>query len=382
MERDSVNLTNLPSEIVLIILDKLSPKDIISLSSTSRNFNHFIQSDDIWRPFIHSLTSTHSHPQPPSISLSNSFLHARFLLPNATFLGYSISSTPYSSRIIRLSISNTTTTPTILASQLIPNNRFSLSSLSRPPLQLPLGCILDPTLTSYTVPTTGPGSFTPDKGLSVDLLEPEWKWLDLFSVTPASGAILSMGDIDVRRRTGVITPTLRLNLVKVSKKVKLGTGLDEGGQDVGTEEFMRRRFGTPRDLFSLFTGRNPSVQWPTRELVKKGAMRRAKNWITEQRDEVDPELSHGDREMTVSGFHLQVRRKVVLSSTSSSQIVEERDDVPRRRGVGPNGGPAILYHGQERDPHERRGVAVLRAGEGDNRNGVSLFPPNILVSHT
>lgn len=164
---------------------------------------------------------------------------------------------------------------------------------------------------------------------------------------------------------------------------------EEGGQSA---EDRRRREGDA--LYAMFTGRHPTRPWPTAELVgpgdkpredvttarSSGAFRGLSEWmvgrgeerevLSASRDVVVASSSSSSSKSFVTGFLLQVRRKATPPSTSTSPLssttpppTEQQDDIPRRRrGVGPNGGPAILWNGQEADPNHQPGVALIRAG--------------------
>lgn len=157
-------------------------------------------------------------------------------------------------------------------------------------------------------------------------------------------------------------------------------------------------------MYDLFTGRIPGRPWPTEDLVgvergeaegrTTGAFRGLKDWMTARGDEgnilgesrdgaVTSSLSPSPKSF-VTGFRLQVRRQIpslpdstLLSPAARTSFNEELmnvgDDIPRRRrGVGANGGPAILWNGREGDPDERPGVAVLRVNGGAGALGVGL----------
>ncbi|KAI5480005.1 metal homeostatis protein bsd2 [Pseudohyphozyma bogoriensis] len=308
---------------------------------------------------------------------------AAFLCPRAGSLGYFVSSTPYTSRIIKLepvylpngshdpgSPTSFAETLTIQATQLVPRNEYALPVFhpTRPLPLLPVGAVLEPDGQAYLSPTAGPGSHTPDAGLATDLLSPTFTWTPLFSIPQGGACTLSStasSSINTSSRTGVLTPSLRLILHPVHRARPTqspGDSAENGGAE-------RRRGDSDSAIFALFTGRFPKTVWPTREMLECGSLRSGVEWyggeIVEKRVGTgDVDAEGGDK---MQGWSLVVKRKkpaAVRLDPSTTSILEEEG---RRRGVGVNGGPAVLWNGGERDPGARAGVAIIRAGglQGD-----------------
>ena len=186
-------------------------------------------------------------------------------------------------------------------------------------------------------------------------------------------------------------------------------------------------------LLALFSGRLPRRSWPTLELVGlhhqsqvvetdesdpegrrrrrrnsrprtrlgtngKGAFRGIQEWVTE-RGTSQPlarittkgvtrtsEEDQEEEEAYVTGFKLRAKRRGFSSTPqplpTPPATVHDRPTafpIERRRGVGRNGGMAVLWDGAEEDPDTNvRPVTTLRAGDQDQ--GVrSLFNPCLHV---
>ncbi|SGY31342.1 BQ5605_C002g01223 [Microbotryum silenes-dioicae] len=470
------SLTTLPPELTLRCLEFAAAQAIVRVSETCRSLHTIARSELLWRQICVSIRtsdggeplsepvrlggklvprSKHLHPSSPppppppatetdSVDRKSSaaqsshrsdsaylndesitdydgdgwWKQTSFLLPHSQHLGYWISSSPYTSRIVRLrtSLAETGTsaipTLTITASQLIPRNLYH--SLAHPPPILPHGCRRDGRdHASYYVPRRGPGSATPDRGLSVDILDPEYGWRDLFSINESSGALLSTAPYSGTSpdRFG---QQLRLRLEKVIRDVLHSTG--------GYHNEQERSRQDADSLIRLFTGRAPIRPWPTEELVgvdlapastptrRRGIFRGMNEWVldrgqprsvtqevTEPRSPAssssislprsvgdladgtvpfdDPRL--GSRTV-VEGFHLQVRRKLttlpgMFSRSPPRNVFGQFDplggprvanaEVPYRPMRGPRGGPEILWNGgRDLDPDPHPGVAIIRAG--------------------
>lgn len=186
-------------------------------------------------------------------------------------------------------------------------------------------------------------------------------------------------------------------------------------------------------LFALFSGRLPRRPWPTAQLVgldwidsaelpylragrtdpprnvfrqsaSGGAFRGLEEWLTERKGGqrplariVEPDFAAAasarrgaviDDRAYVTGFRLQAKRMPTSPVMGAGQVGggggerpvaagegqarASASDHPRRRGVGPNGGMAVLWQGRERDPDEDRPppiTTILRAGDGDGGGG-------------
>ncbi|ORY75015.1 hypothetical protein BCR35DRAFT_306425 [Leucosporidium creatinivorum] len=410
---------SLPPELVLRIIDGLTPQAIVRLSATSRALRSIARSEIVWRTIVQAVLARSKAPEEEEAEAGSSnaaengeatddsdverwWKRATFLLPVSQHLGYFVSSTPYTSRIIRLTTSlkaaqaPTSPTLTLTAHQLVPSN--ALSQPDYPAPTIPRGCTLDVSRTAYIVPRRGPGSSNPDSGLSVDLLEPRYELLPLFTITEQSGALLSSTPHS-SLSPSQFTSTLKLRLQATEREVKIGS------EEQSEEE---RRRTEANNLYSLFTGRTPVLPWPTKELVGveelygegdrvQGAFRGLDEWLTgrgEERpvlgDSREGAASSAGSLGFISGFSLQIRRQYDPTSSPRSFLPTANrspppdlqalaDEAPRRqRGVGANGGPAVLWNGEEADPEAGAGVAVLRANaEAGGPGGFVFHLPRI-----
>ncbi|GAA5857024.1 hypothetical protein JCM8547_007922 [Rhodosporidiobolus lusitaniae] len=169
---------------------------------------------------------------------------------------------------------------------------------------------------------------------------------------------------------------------------------------------------TRETLFPLFSGRLPPVPWPTLGLVgleevsrtelygeaaggsviraAGGAFRGLHEALTGQGGELplarveEAGIRSNREEAFVTGFRLRAKRtpQTSFSRTSPSVATETASSssvdagaAARRRGVGPNGGLAVLWNGAEQDPDERPAVTILRAGD-EADGGVVLHLPH------
>lgn len=318
---------------------------------------------------------------------------------------------------------------TIAARQMTPRNRYSSAS-PPPPNFLPFGAVRPRPEQSllFISPQLNPSN--PYTGASMELLDPTYDFgSQTFEITPEEGACLSTP----RRRaesdalTGQAYPRassvrLRLALEPVKRKVERPSASSAdlpGGQNDQPWD-PAARVGLHREaLFALFSGRLPDRPWPTAQLVGleevdtanlltyragrtdpprhiiklgDGAFRGLKDWLRSPdgaelplAEVVQPEgeASGEDDEAFVTGFRIRAKRTPKVPPTggqargemSSSAGTSERwsngTATTRRRGVGANGGIAVLWHGREQDPEEnRRPITILRAG--DEAEGVRL----------
>ncbi|GAA5891055.1 hypothetical protein JCM6882_006403 [Rhodosporidiobolus microsporus] len=204
--------------------------------------------------------------------------------------------------------------------------------------------------------------------------------------------------------------------------------LEEGGEPSDAEDgpALHRPGRLPRDraaanraaLFALVSGRLPRTPWPTFPLVgleevdraelsgegeeplrgtvlraSGGAFRGLSEHLTLRGGEralARVEETDEKEEAYVSGFRLRAKRTPRTSftrarpaeagaSTSGSSVAGATQEngataAARRRGVGPNGGIAVLWNGGEADPDERPAVTILRAGD-EAEGGVILRLP-------
>lgn len=93
----------------------------------------------------------------------------------------------------------------------------------------------------------------------------------------------------------------------------------------------------------------------------------------------------------MTGFRLRAKRRSTSPVMGAGQAAGGdqapalgRSEYSRRRGVGPNGGMAVLWQGRERDPDEDRPppiTTILRAGDGDGGGGGAGDAPGGFVLH-
>lgn len=226
-------------------------------------------------------------------------------------------------------------------------------------------------------------------------------------------------------------PFLRLALDPVTHRVERNSAATHpDGPASTTHEDLNREA-----LFALFSGRLPRRQWPTLALVGLeevntadvpslragrtdparnvlrvapgaaggggGAFRGLVEALTQRDGErplaqvVQPGAGAAalDDEAFVTGFRLRAKRtwRVPPSTSAGAQRGDERGETSasagtgerwaapgsatRRRGVGGNGGPAVLWQGREEDPDEEPQVTILRAGDEGEGVRRGLFAP-------
>lgn len=229
------------------------------------------------------------------------------------------------------------------------------------------------------------------------------------------------------------TPRLRLALESVSQAVSPSSPStsrldpDPTSQSETNPDPMERLELNREALFALFSGRLPRRPWPTAQLVgldwinsaelpylragrtdparyvfrqsaSGGAFRGLEEWVTERKGGqrplariVEPDFAAAaaaaaarrgavvDDRAYVTGFRLRAKRMSTSPVMGAGQAAGGdqapalgRSEYPRRRGVGPNGGMAVLWQGRERDPDEDRPppiTTILRAGDGDGGGG-------------
>ncbi|GJN91574.1 hypothetical protein Rhopal_004597-T1 [Rhodotorula paludigena] len=364
------------------------------------------------------------HLHPPHPSAPSTWLdQAKFLLPHSHHLGYFASSLPYNSRVYTIhaaqvvprnhfDLPNWPISPSVVpfgssrdafsassvvvSARLNPHHPYAGLSIS----------LIDP---YYDMSTAAMFDITPSDGPC--LSRPN-------SHTREGLAAAAMRAPHASSSSGSAVPRLRLALDSVTQRVarppasshpdpSLAAG--RAARDPAREELNREA------LFALFSGRLPRRGWPTLQLVgleevntrdvphlragrtdpprnvlrlapgEAGAFRGLREWLAQRAGErplaevVQPENNAAgqDDEAYVTGFKLRARRRPRASplppaadatsrgETSASAGTGERWSAgqPRRRGVGTNGGPAVLWHGREEDPDERPAVTILRAGD-------------------
>ena len=318
----------------------------------------------------------------------------------------------------------------IHAAQLRPYNKYTVTS--PPPLHLlPFGANLEITLDAYSISRLQNPSH-PDAGLSIDVLSPRYDFsASMFDIDSTRGAVLARPGPSSRRGQGEGVPVvaldpssrnpsqqarlqLRLSLEPV---IHLVHGESRRSEDPNANSELSREA-----LLALFSGRLPQRFWPTLELVGLeeeehtlsadstqsgqgngarrsrirpngvGAFRGLQEWVSERAIEQnvarivnkgstrDGVQVKGQDKAYVTGFRLRAKR-VPSSDTSptnpstptstSSTSSSTSQPRTRRRGVGRDGGMAVLWQGREEDPEEVERVTILRAG--DPEQGVSLF---------
>lgn len=317
----------------------------------------------------------------------------------------------------------------IHAAQLRPYNAYTVTS-PPPHHLLPFGANLEITLDAYSISRLQNPSH-PDAGLSVDVLSPRYDFsASMFDIDATRGAVLARPGSPTRRGGGEETPLvaldpssrnpaqqarlqLRLSLEPVMHLVH---GESRRSQDPNANSELSREA-----LLALFSGRLPQRFWPTLELVgleeentmstypaqsaqsserrrsrirpnRVGAFRGVQEWVSERAKEQDIARIvnksstqdgvevRGFEKAYVTGFKLRAKR-VSSSKASSSDpsTPSSTSSIPsstppprtRRRGVGRDGGMAVLWQGREDDPEDGERVTILRAG--DQEQGVS-FP--------
>ncbi|BGP28805.1 hypothetical protein JCM10296v2_000541 [Rhodotorula toruloides] len=356
------------------------------------------------------------------------FKAASFLLPYGQNLGYFASSISFTSRISRVGIRSSPHASadrppryTIAATQMIPRNRYS-SATPPPPNFLPFGAVRARPEQSLLFISPQVNPTHPYAGASMELLEPIYDFgSHTFEITPEEGACLSTsrpradGALAGEAPPQASSVRLRLALEPVRRKVERpsASSADLPGGENDQPWDPAARVGLHREaLFALFSGRLPDRPWPTAQLVGleelntadllvyragrtdpprhiiklgDGAFRGLKDWLTSPdgaelplAEVVQPadEASGEDDEAFVTGFRIRAKRTPkhrptgdqARGETSSSAGTTERwsngTATTRRRGVGANGGMAVLWHGREQDPEEnRRPITILRAGD-------------------
>lgn len=203
----------------------------------------------------------------------------------------------------------------------------------------------------YYLPGDGPGSYSPEGGMSVSVLHPVFNHRPLFDITN-KGTILHLPT--------TTDGAVRVNLIPITQEVAMKE------PEVETSESRRER------MVRIFMGNARSTVrvFPTHHLVKTGGVRPTKDWIS-SRGEEHPFMHTDSKEeefATCQGFRVEIRRII----TNLNQVAEIPQNLGRRRGLGSNGGPTILWDGAEGDPAPAGLPAtIIRAGDGFG--GVSRF---------
>ncbi|GAA5926497.1 hypothetical protein JCM3775_001034 [Rhodotorula graminis] len=326
-------------------------------------------------------------------------------------------------------------TYSIHAAQFVPRNRFDNPLYPLLGDGRPFGSSRDPINPAAYVVNPRLNLDHPYSGLSVDVLEPifDSSSAPVFDISPTDGPCLARGYSNMARlgdfspAVPQSTPVLRLALEPVTERVERNAAAThpDGAPSSRLDEL------NPESLFALFSGRLPRRQWPTLALVgleqvstadipvlragrtdpprnilrlapgSGGAFRGLVEALKDRNGErplaqvvqpSSPSSSTQDDEAFVTGFRIRARRTPRTppgaatsgaherAETSSSAGTGERWSAPgaatRRRGVGGNGGPAVLWHGTERDPDDEPQVTILRAGDEGEGGFVLRIPDN------
>ncbi|BGP21618.1 hypothetical protein JCM10295v2_000493 [Rhodotorula toruloides] len=366
------SLVNLPPELLLRIFSLLDPQSLLRLSATCTILQAVARSETLWKQIVQEVVREHeiggaggeADSSTSEDDGSTWFEAASFLLPYGQNLGYFASSVSF--------------TLLFISPQVNPSHPYA--------------------------------------GTSMELLEPTYEFASqTFEITPEEGACLfaSAGDTGLAGQV----PSVRLSLAleRVRRKVERpsASSADLPGGENDQPWDPAARVGLHREaLFALFSGRLPDRPWPTAQLVGleelntadllvyragrtdpprhiiklgNGAFRGLKDWLTSPAGsdlplaEVVPpadEASGEDDEAFVTGFRIRAKRTPklpptgdqatgeTLASAGTSEQWPKGTATARRRGVGANGGIAVLWHGREQDPEEnRRPITILRAGD-------------------
>ncbi|GAA5911803.1 hypothetical protein JCM8208_002443, partial [Rhodotorula glutinis] len=323
-------------------------------------------------------------------------------------------------------------TYSIRAAQFVPRNLFDNPLYPLLGDGRPFGSSRDPINPAAYIVNPRLNLDHPYSGLSVDVLEPSFdsSSAPVFDISPVDGPCLARAYATVGRRSvdrpaPESMPVLRLELEPVTERVERNAAATHpDGSPSSTRDELN-----PESLFALFSGRLPRRQWPTLALVgleevstadipvlragrtdpprnilrlapgSAGAFRGLVEALKDRNGErplaqvvqpSSPSSSTQADEAFVTGFRIRARRTPRTppsaaasatherAETSSSAGTGERWSAPgaatRRRGVGGNGGPAVLWHGRERDPEDEPQVTILRAGDEGEGGFVLRIP--------
>ena len=329
IDADDSRILRLAPELLLKIINHLPIQSILRLAACSHSLHEIARSEVTAKSLLKAIC-------PPSFLLDDTTQSYKdqlsFLVPHAQ-LGWFISSLPHRSRLVYIDVyysSFPTNTDarilTLRVRQLQaknlaepiqqPESTLPLEILSRPlpqRIDIPFGGTLEFNQASYIVPDSGPGSYQPDAGLSVDILSPEFYFLPILETTESSGSRLFS---TLSRIPGSPNPdptVMRITLEKISKKL---SNLDEAENDSLSE--MDRRVRDRDNLFSLFVGRTPKRAFPTktmlgnwsREAFYSGCIDASPEWIIE-RGMMGAVLGGEDGD-EIKGFRFKFIRKTVL----------------------------------------------------------------------
>ncbi|GAA5834279.1 hypothetical protein JCM9279_004266 [Rhodotorula babjevae] len=322
-------------------------------------------------------------------------------------------------------------TYSIRAAQFVPRNRFDNPLYPLLGDGRPFGSSRDPMNPAAYIVNPRLNLDHPYSGLSVDVLEPTFdsSSAPVFDISPTDGPCLAQGYSSMGPRGAprppqpTTTTTLRLQLEPVTERVERNAAATHPD---GSPSSIRDELN-PESLFALFSGRLPRRQWPTLALVGLeevstadipilragrtdpprnilrlapgggGAFRGLVEALKDRNGErplaqvvqpSSPSSSTQPDEAFVTGFRIRARRtpRAPLGASGAHERAEtssragtgERWSAPgaatRRRGVGGNGGPAVLWHGEEQDPDDEPQVTILRAGDEGEGGFVLRIP--------
>ena len=330
IDAEDSRILRLAPELLLKIIHHLPIQSILRLAASCRSLHEIARSEVTAKSLLKAIC-------PPSFVLDDSTQsyhdQLRFLIPHAQ-LGWFISSLPHRSRLVYIDVYYaplpTNADARILSlrvRQLHANNlaepiqrpesvTLPLEILSRPlpqRIDIPFGCTLELNQASYIVPDSGPGSYQPDAGLSVDILSPEFYFLPILETTESSGSRLFS---TLSRIPGSPNPdptVMRITLEKISKKL---SNLDDAEND-GLSE-TERRVRDRDNLFSLFVGRTPNRAFPTKTMIGNwseiafypGCIDASPDWIMERG--MKGSVLRGEARNEVEGFRFKFIRKTFL----------------------------------------------------------------------
>lgn len=325
---DDARLLQLAPELLLKIINHLPIQSILRLAASCHSLHEIARSDVSAKSLLKAIC-------PPSFQINDSTQsyqdQLRFLIPHSQ-LGWFISSLPHRSRLVYIDVYYAPTPAnadakilTLRVRQLQarnlseprqPESTLPLTILSRPlpqRIDIPFGCTLEMNQASYIVPESGPGSYQPDAGLSVDILAPEFYFLPILETTESAGSRLFSTLSRIPGSPNADPTVMQITIDKITKKL---ANLDESENDTLSE--MDRRVRDRDNLFSLFVGRTPKRAFPTktmlgnwaREAFYPGCIDATPDWTKERG--VKGAVLRGEGGDEIEGFQFKFIRKTVL----------------------------------------------------------------------
>ncbi|GAA97377.1 uncharacterized protein L969DRAFT_94434 [Mixia osmundae IAM 14324] len=317
------SILSLPTELIFRIVDSLSAVSVSRLSSTCKALHDICHSDELWKDRIRDLWLLHGAttvlPETDDEQVDRlpwAEQWSRFLGRHRHFLGWWASSLPFRGRVIRMQLCTETGTLDTLyiAAQLIE------ASNAIQPLEdanddfmadvLPQGFLWDVGSASYSLPLDHP---SPDRGYSIDVLDPTFQHVTLFTIHPEHGVTLNARP-DPRASQPFIFDALRPVSLEVAYDV-LGVPVSAGST-----------------VTSLFTGEK-QTPFPTIYIAESGILRPFEgdvNRITED-DMQEPYFARDSRQLQCP--HLAFTPRYTKSDEPSNPAMPLAD----------NGGPRMLF---------------------------------------